>query len=171
MLRVDRETFFRCRCIFNPATPKICEILLYVFDFTIRLFKLGLPIVKHFFVADASSTQRHRRFVRFSSTSSTPDRVPPMSDPNGSTTPTSSFGLDGHILQHTRSRLRQFLKPDGRKVHIVSSPEEAVRLRRTLSVAEKGEFDIVIHGDEDHVRIDQACFRRTMPFCSSWCLG
>jgi hypothetical protein len=78
-----------------------------------------------------------------------------MSDPDGAKTPTSSMGLDGHILQHTRSRLRQFLKPDGRKVHIVSSPEEAVKLRRKLSVAEKGEFDIVIHGDEEHVRICQ----------------
>jgi hypothetical protein len=77
-----------------------------------------------------------------------------MSDPDGSKTPTSSLGLDGHhFLQHTRSRLRHFLKPDGRKVHIVSSPEEAVRLRGRLSVAEKGEFDVVIHGDEEHVGI------------------
>lgn len=83
-------------------------------------------------------------------------RVPLMSDLDGTKTPTSLAGLDGHFLQHTRSRLRHFFKPDGRKVHIVSSPEEAVRLRGKLSVAEKGEFDIVIHGDEDHVRIYQA---------------
>ena len=82
-----------------------------------------------------------------------------MSDPDGTKTPTSSVGLDVHFLQHTRSRLRHFLKPDGRKVHIVSSPEEAVRLRRRLSVVEKGEFDIVIHGDEEHVRIFQTYFR------------
>src|SRR5262249_19800930 len=72
----------------------------------------------------------------------------------------SSVGLDSHFLQHTRSRVRHFLKPDGRKVHIVSSPEEAVRLRGRLSVVEKGEFDIVIHGDEEHVRIPNVIFGR-----------
>ena len=37
-------------------------------------------------------------------------------------------------------------------MHIVSSPEEAVKLRGKLSATEKDDFDIVIHGDEEHVR-------------------
>lgn len=75
-----------------------------------------------------------------------------MSDPDGTKTP-PSFSNSGHHLAHARSRLRHFLRPDGRKVHIASNPEEAERLRRTLSATEKGGFDIVIHGDEEHVRI------------------
>lgn len=74
-----------------------------------------------------------------------------MSDLDGSTTPTPSFGSNSHHLAHARSRLRHFLRPDGRKVHIASSPEDAEKLRRTLSVTEKGDFDIVIHGEEEHV--------------------
>jgi len=75
-----------------------------------------------------------------------------MSDLDGTKTPTPSIGNSGHHLAHARSRLRHFLRPDGRKVHIALSPEEADRLRRTLSVTEKGGFDIVIHGEEEHVR-------------------
>jgi len=75
-----------------------------------------------------------------------------MSDLSGATTPTPSAGSSGHHLAHARSRLRHFLRPDGRKVHIALSPEEADKLRRTLSITEKAGFDIVIHGEEEHVR-------------------
>ena len=49
-------------------------------------------------------------------------------------------------------RLRNLLKPDGRRVHIAGSPEEHVRLRRNLSTIEPdGEFDVYIHGSDEHV--------------------
>jgi hypothetical protein len=56
-------------------------------------------------------------------------------------------------LHHTGKRLRHFLRPDGRKVHVAGSPDEADLLRKTLSSTEKpGEFDLVIHGSPEHVR-------------------
>jgi hypothetical protein len=62
-------------------------------------------------------------------------------------------------LHHTGRRLRHFLRPDGRKVHIVQSPDEAEKLRKVISrrasqeFGKKGdfEFDIVVHGSVDHV--------------------
>ncbi|KAF2491628.1 hypothetical protein BU16DRAFT_574646 [Lophium mytilinum] len=55
-------------------------------------------------------------------------------------------------LHHTGRRLRHFLRPDGRKVHIAGSPDEAEKLKRTLSVSEKeGTFDLVIHGTDEHI--------------------
>lgn len=81
-------------------------------------------------------------------------------------------------LHHTGRRLRHFLRPDGRKVHIVHSPDEAEKLRKDISrrksevegwngvgIAEKGdgsgsgsgsgledlEYDIVVHGSVDHI--------------------
>jgi hypothetical protein len=56
-----------------------------------------------------------------------------------------------HLGHHTGKRLRHFLRPDGRKVHIASSPDEANHLRRKLSTAnEKEDFDLVIHGSPEH---------------------
>ncbi|KAF2471400.1 uncharacterized protein BDR25DRAFT_285984 [Lindgomyces ingoldianus] len=55
-------------------------------------------------------------------------------------------------LHHTGKRLRHFFRPDGRKVHIAGSPDEAEKLRKTLSAVEKeGEFDLVIHGSPEHI--------------------
>lgn len=77
-------------------------------------------------------------------------------------------------LHHAGRRLRHFLRPDGRKVHIVHSPDEAEKLKKDISrrrseiegwnggsVAEKGningngdddlEYDIVVHGSVDHI--------------------
>ncbi|KAF2878191.1 bacterial low temperature requirement A protein-domain-containing protein [Massariosphaeria phaeospora] len=55
-------------------------------------------------------------------------------------------------LHRTGRRLRHFLRPDGRKVHIAGSPEEANLLRKTLSTTEKeNDFDLVIHGSPEHV--------------------
>ncbi|XP_014561966.1 hypothetical protein COCVIDRAFT_85608 [Bipolaris victoriae FI3] len=57
-----------------------------------------------------------------------------------------------HLGHHTGKRLRQFLRPDGRKVHIASSPDEANVMRRKLSTAnEKNDFDLVIHGSPEHI--------------------
>lgn len=77
-------------------------------------------------------------------------------------------------LNHAGRRLRHFLRPDGRKVHIVHSPDEAEKLRKDItrrrsemegwngeSAAEKAigtgsgdddlEYDIVVHGSVDHI--------------------
>ncbi|KAH8712175.1 bacterial low temperature requirement A protein-domain-containing protein [Phaeosphaeriaceae sp. PMI808] len=57
-----------------------------------------------------------------------------------------------HIHGHTGKRVRHFFRPDGRKVHIASSPDEANTLRKTLSAAnEKDDFDLVIHGSPEHI--------------------
>ena len=74
----------------------------------------------------------------------------------GSATPADTTGTTSHHhhhLHHSGKRLRQFLRPDGGKVHIVGSPDEAEQLRQTLSRTEKeGDFDLVIHGSPEHVR-------------------
>lgn len=51
-------------------------------------------------------------------------------------------------------RVRQFFRPDGRKVHVANSPEEVEHhRRRQSSVAEKGteDYDVVLHGSIEHV--------------------
>jgi hypothetical protein len=66
-----------------------------------------------------------------------------------STTPTSS-GIS--ISGHRRHRLRNFLLPNGRQVHIAISPEEAESLRQRLNVISKDEpFDLVINGSPEHL--------------------
>lgn len=46
------------------------------------------------------------------------------------------------------------MRPDGRRIHIAGSPEEHERLRKTLpSIEPDGEFDIYIHGSDEHVSI------------------
>ena len=51
-------------------------------------------------------------------------------------------------------RFHQLIHPSGRKIHIASSPEEAERLKRTLSgLPDDDGFDIVIHGSPEHVTL------------------
>lgn len=46
------------------------------------------------------------------------------------------------------------MRPDGRRIHIAGSPEEHERLRKTLpSIEPDAEFDIYIHGSDEHVSI------------------
>ncbi|KAL6705389.1 hypothetical protein ACN47E_007038 [Coniothyrium glycines] len=55
-------------------------------------------------------------------------------------------------LHHTGRRARHLFKPDGRKVHIASSPDEASQMRRKLSTAnDNDDFDLVIHGSPEHI--------------------
>jgi hypothetical protein len=74
-----------------------------------------------------------------------------------STTPTTSSGVtfagSGHTSSHHRGkRIRHFLLPDGKKVHIALSPEEAESLRQRLAVISKDEpFDLVINGSPEHL--------------------
>ena len=68
----------------------------------------------------------------------------------GSATPATH---EHHHFHHTGKRLRHFFHPNGKKVHVCGSPDEAEQLRRTLSTTEKeDEFDLVIHGSPEHVR-------------------
>ncbi|KAF2269003.1 hypothetical protein CC78DRAFT_335003 [Lojkania enalia] len=70
----------------------------------------------------------------------------------GATTPASTHAHHHPHLHHARSRLRHILHPDGRKIHIAGSPDEAEQLRRRLSTTEKeGDFDLVIHGSPEHI--------------------
>ena len=56
--------------------------------------------------------------------------------------------------RHSGRRLRQFLHPDGRTIHVATSPEEAETLKRQLSQQQKEDgFDLIIHGSPEHVRI------------------
>lgn len=57
-----------------------------------------------------------------------------------------------HYRARARERLRHFLHPNGRRVHIVADPVEADRLRERLqSAPDSGDFDIYISGTEQHL--------------------
>lgn len=62
----------------------------------------------------------------------------------------------GH--SHTGKRLRKLLRPDGKRIHIAASPEEHLRLTRTLPNIEPDDnFEVHIHGSAEHVsRLDQS---------------
>lgn len=73
-----------------------------------------------------------------------------------SSTPTTTSGLtlssSTHNSHHRARRLRHFILPNGRKVHIALSPEEAENLRQRLNAIEKDEsFDLVINGSPEHL--------------------
>lgn len=82
--------------------------------------------------------------------------------PNGAKTPAESIHTETtsnghHYFQNAGKRIRYFFRPDGRKVVVSSNPDERERLRRMYSNLEmEGDagFDIVIHGDEEHVSGD-----------------
>jgi len=92
---------------------------------------------------------------------STPQTLVGSGPTTGVTTPaTTSHTQHGHHFHHTGKRLRHFLRPNGKKVHIAGSPEEADILRKTLSQNEKEEdIDLVIHGSPEHVQFPN--LRRT----------
>ena len=55
--------------------------------------------------------------------------------------------------RHPVRKFRQYLRPDGRTVHVAASPEEAETLKKTLSTQlNSQEFDLLIHGTPEHVR-------------------
>jgi chromosome segregation ATPase len=72
-----------------------------------------------------------------------------------STTPTSSTSKGAQVTgagQQRGPRLRNFLLPDGREVHISPTPEEAEVLRKRLEAINKDQpFDLVINGSPEHV--------------------
>ena len=80
-----------------------------------------------------------------------------MSDPESSTPPEphekAGDGASHHNLLQAGRRLKKLLRPDGRRVHIASTPEEHTRLQKTLPKIEPDEnFDCYLHGSPDHVR-------------------
>jgi hypothetical protein len=46
---------------------------------------------------------------------------------------------------------QRLIRPNGRKVYTVNSPEAAENIRQTLSTSELDHFDIVIYGSPEHV--------------------
>lgn len=56
----------------------------------------------------------------------------------------------GHL--HTGKRLRQLLRPNGRRIHIAATPEEHIRLTRILPNIEPDDnFEIHLHGSVEHL--------------------
>ncbi|KAI4107723.1 MAG: hypothetical protein L6R37_001408 [Teloschistes peruensis] len=72
--------------------------------------------------------------------------------------PTESIGANiTHTVQHTGQRLKHFLKPDGRRVHIAASPEEKLKIHRNLLAIEPhGNFDVCLHGSPEHLEAVRA---------------
>ena len=63
--------------------------------------------------------------------------------------PTEKSGHGGH---HLPERLRQYLHPSGRKIHIAPSPDAADTLRKQLSQDHGDDtFDVHIHGSPEHL--------------------
>ena len=55
---------------------------------------------------------------------------------------------------HTSKRLRKLLRPNGKRVHIAATPEEHLRLARTLPDIEPDDnFEIHIHGSAEHLDV------------------
>lgn len=51
-----------------------------------------------------------------------------------------------------KDRLRHFLHPNGKRVHVALSPHEATHLRKTLEQVHKPEdFDVVLSGTKEHL--------------------
>ncbi|TVY32284.1 hypothetical protein LSUB1_G007218 [Lachnellula subtilissima] len=66
------------------------------------------------------------------------------------TPPTTTSSIHHH--HHRSHRLRSFLLPNGREVHIALSPEEAESLKQRLSAVRNGEpFDLVLSGSPEHL--------------------
>lgn len=74
-----------------------------------------------------------------------------MSTTPPTTTPTTTTS-SGHHHHPRGRRLRNFLLPNGREVHIALSPEDAESLKQRLSAIRKDEpFDLVLSGSPEHL--------------------
>jgi hypothetical protein len=68
---------------------------------------------------------------------------------SGTTTPNHH-----HLLNHHGKRTRQFVRPDGRKIHIAHTPEEHAALSKQLSQNNPDDaFDVFIQGTPEHVSV------------------
>lgn len=63
-----------------------------------------------------------------------------------------SIKHQGSHHHHRGARLRHLLLPNGRKVHIAPSPEDAIHLKKRLDETEKDQsFDLVVNGSPEHL--------------------
>jgi hypothetical protein len=73
----------------------------------------------------------------------------------GTDTPASVTGHGHHhphIHGHTGKRVKHFFSPEGRRIHVAHSPDEANKIRKkSIAANEKEDFDLVIHGSPEHV--------------------
>ncbi|KAL9085524.1 MAG: hypothetical protein Q9165_007569 [Trypethelium subeluteriae] len=66
--------------------------------------------------------------------------------------PSQHHGVSFGHHHHSGKRIRHFLHPDGKKVHVAASPSDIDILRKTVSAIEKeGDFELVVHGSVEHV--------------------
>ncbi|KAK0959151.1 hypothetical protein LTR91_021001 [Friedmanniomyces endolithicus] len=57
-----------------------------------------------------------------------------------------------HFGHEAQAKLRHFLHPDGKRIHVAQSPEEALRLRAKLArLHQEDEFDVYISGTPEHL--------------------
>lgn len=72
---------------------------------------------------------------------------------------TSSAPHGHHTGAHARERIRHFLHPNGKRIHVASDPVEAEHLRRRLNSVANGttreDFDIYISGTPEHLEAVQ----------------
>jgi hypothetical protein len=85
--------------------------------------------------------------------SSTPHTLIGTDTPASETT-TQHAHHHSHLHGHTAKRLRQFFSPEGKRIHVAHSPDEADNIRKqSVASSEKADFDVVIHGSPEHVCI------------------
>jgi hypothetical protein len=76
--------------------------------------------------------------------------VTPASTTTGTTTHHTPH--HPHVHGHSGKRLRHFFSPEGRRIQVAHSPDEANNIRKqSIAVNEKDDFDLVIHGSPEHV--------------------
>jgi hypothetical protein len=87
--------------------------------------------------------------------SDTPQTLLGGSDTPASAATTQHAHHHPHLHGHSGKRLRQFFSPEGRRIHVAHSPDEANKIRKqSLAVNEKDDFDLVIHGSPEHVSLN-----------------
>jgi hypothetical protein len=85
--------------------------------------------------------------------SDTPQSLLGGSDTPGTATTTPQHAHHHpHLHGHSGKRLRHFFSPEGRRIQVAHSPDEANNIRKqSIAVNEKDDFDLVIHGSPEHV--------------------
>jgi hypothetical protein len=83
--------------------------------------------------------------------SSTPHTLIGTDTPASETT-TQHANHHSHLHGHSGKRLKQFFSPEGKRIHVAQSPDEANNIRKqSIASSEKNDFDVVIHGSLEHV--------------------
>ena len=90
------------------------------------------------------------------STPTEPEKQVVFVDHDRASSPHKKRQRPGHPSRHlgheAKLKARHFLHPDGKRIHVAHSPEEAVRLRSKLTrLHQEDEFDIYISGTPEHL--------------------